>query len=143
MILAIGILANGGTIVYTPFARVVHHQWRQPRALRQTFVNYGIGAGAVAGKYWRCANVKKTALAYLLNWIVQQGIRQIGSGILKWRNWQKVEAGLIQLLAPFYGIWLSRLYKIDYQRLQFKQTPPQNAGKLLNLQPAPSKTTLP
>ena len=38
-----------------------------------------------------------------MEWLIDQGVRQVVSGIVKWRSWQKISAGLIQLIYPIPG----------------------------------------
>jgi GT2 family glycosyltransferase len=113
------ILRRGGRIVYTPEARVYHRHWRDWESLRRTYRNYAIGAGAAAGKYLRCGEV--AGLYLLLEWFVDQGLRQVISGALKWRSRQKVETGLLQLVYPWVGLYLGRRYSVDRERVLYRQ----------------------
>lgn len=105
------ILSNGGQILYSPNVLVYHAHWRSWPDVRQAFVGYAIGAGAVVGKYVRKGDWQSFQL--LLDWMWQQGLKQVFSGILKWRSLHKVKAGLLQLTYPWVGLWQSRKYVID------------------------------
>jgi 2-polyprenyl-3-methyl-5-hydroxy-6-metoxy-1,4-benzoquinol methylase/GT2 family glycosyltransferase len=112
------ILSRGGRIIYTPEAVVHHRHWRDWKEVRQTVRNYGFGTGAVAGKYLRSGD---WGGAYLMGeWIVDQGARQILSGVLKWRSWQKIEAGLMQLVYPWVGLCHSLRYPVNRDRLLYE-----------------------
>jgi glycosyltransferase involved in cell wall biosynthesis len=108
------ILAGGGQILYSPVAYVHHDHWRQWKEVRNTFRNYGLGAGAAVGKYLRVGDWASIWL--LIDWMLQHGVRQMLSGIFKWRSWQKTYIGLLQLVYPWVGLLLSMQYKIDRQQ---------------------------
>ncbi|PDW03165.1 glycosyltransferase family 2 protein [Candidatus Viridilinea mediisalina] len=117
------ILAEGGQIVYTPDALVYHNQWRNWPAVWRAFRNYGIGTGATAGKYLRYGDLG--GLVLLIEWVLNQGLRQVLSGLIKWRSWQKTAIGLQQFVMPLYGLVRSlrvplsrehRVYKITKSR---------------------------
>lgn len=105
------ILSGGGTILYSPDAVVYHDHWREWPGVRTAYQNYGIGAGAAVGKYVRLGDW--TSIWLLLDWMLQQGIRQIFSGIFKWQSWQKIYVGLLQLVFPWVGLIYSLKYEID------------------------------
>lgn len=107
------ILQKGGRILYSPNVVVYHNHWRGWADVRLAFQGYAIGAGAVVGKYIRLGDWKSIEL--LINWMVQQGFRQILSGIFKWQSWKKTYAGIIQLVYPWVGLWQSQQYAIDSQ----------------------------
>lgn len=107
------ILAAGGKILYSPNVYVYHTHWRTWPSVKNTFKNYGFGTGAAIGKYIRTGD--KASLKLLGEWIVQMGIRQVLSGILKWQSWQKTYVGLLQFVYPWIGLWQSRQYDIDRQ----------------------------
>lgn len=106
-------LSAGGQIVYTPRALLYHHQWRDWPAVRRTCRDYGIGAGAAAAKYLRCGDPGGAVL--LGDWLFNQGLRQIISGLFKWRSWQKIQVGLIQLSYPWKGALMGMRYTVDPQ----------------------------
>jgi GT2 family glycosyltransferase len=112
------ILSRGGRIVYTPDAVVHHRQWRDWNEVRRTFLNYAFGTGAVAGKYLRSGD---WGGAYVLvEWLLDQGARQVASGILKWRSRQKIEVGLLQLIYPWVGLLHSLRYQVDRESLLYE-----------------------
>jgi glycosyltransferase involved in cell wall biosynthesis len=104
-------LKNGGRIVYTPDAVVHHMHWRSWEQTRRTYRDYAIGAGATAGKYIRCGD--PAGIYILAEWLVDQGLRQIASGVLKWRSRQKVEIGFLQLVYPWVGLYMGSKYPVD------------------------------
>jgi GT2 family glycosyltransferase len=111
------ILRRGGKIVYTPDALVYHRHWRDWPEIRRTYCNYGIGAGAAVGKYVRCGD---WAAWYLLGeWILDQGIRQVLSGIFKWHSWQKVQVGLAQWVCPWVGLARSWRESTDRENILY------------------------
>jgi GT2 family glycosyltransferase len=104
-------LARSGRVVYTPDAIVYHRQWRDWARTARVYRNYGFGAGAAAAKYVRCGDL---AGVYLLaEWIFSQGMRQIASGVLKWRSSWKARIGLEQLLYPWLGAVASLRYPVN------------------------------
>lgn len=107
------ILASGGTILFSPNAVVHHDHWREWSGVRTAFRNYGIGAGAAVGKYFRLGDWASVRL--LVDWMLQQGVRQVLSGIFKWRSWQKSYVGFLQLIYPWVGLIYSLKYTIDPQ----------------------------
>ncbi len=107
------ILASGGTILFSPNAVVYHDHWREWSGVRTAFRNYGIGAGAAVGKYFRLGDWASVWL--LADWMLQQGVRQIFSGIFKWRSWQKTYVGFLQLVYPWLGLINGMKYAIDPQ----------------------------
>ena len=112
------ILARGGRIVYTPDALLYHRHWRGWDEIRRTYRNYAIGAGAVAGKYVRCGDWGGIYL--FVEWMLDQGVRQILSGLLKWHDRQKIEIGLLQLIYPWLGLVQGVRYPIDRQSLLYR-----------------------
>lgn len=111
------ILRRGGRVVYTPGALVYHRHWREWQEIRRTYRSYGIGAGAAVSKYVRCGD---WAAWYLLaEWILDQGVRQALSGLLKWRSWQKVQVGLMQLVYPWVGLARSWRQPVDREKILY------------------------
>jgi len=105
------VLAKSGRIVYTPNAVVYHRQWRDWQQTAKVYRNYGFGAGAAATKYVRCGDL---AGLYLMGeWILSQGLRQVASGVFKWRSWWKTRIGLEQLVYPWAGAAASLRYSIN------------------------------
>lgn len=128
------ILAAGGRIVYAPDAVLFHRHWRGWNELRQVSRDYALGAGAAAAKYLRCYDIG--GFVVLGEWLLSQGLRQITSGLFKWRSWQKVYVGLQQLIFPWVGLVYGLRYAVDRERglYQSPQVRPDT--------PAPSKSTL-
>ncbi|MGB0385078.1 MAG: glycosyltransferase family 2 protein [Ardenticatenaceae bacterium] len=112
------ILLAGGRIVYTPHALVYHRHWRGWEDVRLTYRNYAFGAGAVVSKYLRCGDLG--GLYLLIEWFLDQGVRQVLSGILKWRSSQKIHVGLLQLTYPWVGIAHSLRYPVDRAQMTYK-----------------------
>jgi GT2 family glycosyltransferase len=113
------ILARGGRIVYTPDALVHHRHWRDWDGVRRTYRNYAIGAGAAASKYLRCGD---WGGGYVLaEWILDQGVRQVLSGLLKWHSWQKIEIGLLQIIFPWVGVFASLSTPVDRQKIMYRE----------------------
>lgn len=104
-------LKAGGWIVFTPHAIAYHHHLQNWQGVRRSYRAYGIGTGAVAGKYLRCGDMG--GLVLLGEWLFSQGLRQIASGILKWHRRDKVLLGLDQLYYPFAGLSKSWKYAIN------------------------------
>ncbi|MEM9774529.1 MAG: glycosyltransferase family 2 protein [Chloroflexota bacterium] len=102
------ILQNKGTIVYEPHVVVHHKQWRSWEGVKATQRNYGFGAGAIAARYLK--NGDLGGLYLMIEWLLDQGARQVLSGIFKWRSWQKISAGLIQVIYPFPGFVMGLRY---------------------------------
>jgi len=115
------ILYQGGRVVYTPAALVYHRHWRGWDEIRRTYRNYAVGAGAAVGKYVRCGD--HAAWYLLLEWVLDQGVRQVLSGVFKWRSWQKVQVGLMQLVYPWFGLAQSWRYPIDRERILYVDRP--------------------
>jgi GT2 family glycosyltransferase len=113
------ILRRGGRIVYTPDALVYHRHWRGWDAVRRTYRDYAIGAGAAVGKYLRCGDMGGWYL--LLEWLLDQGLRQVASGVLKWQNWQKIHVGLLQLVYPWVGMVQGWRYPVDRERMLYRR----------------------
>ncbi len=108
------ILHSGGTIVYEPNVVVHHKQWRSWHGVKSTMRNYGFGAGAVAARYLKKGDLG--GLYLMLEWQLDQGVRQVLSGVLKWRSWQKILAGLIQIVYPLYGFCVALTYPADFAK---------------------------
>ncbi|MFK7803986.1 MAG: glycosyltransferase family 2 protein [Anaerolineae bacterium] len=102
------ILAKNGTILYEPAMGLSHKQWRSWGGVKATQRNYAFGAGAVASRYLK--NGDLGGIYLLSEWIFDQGIRQVLSGIIKWRSWQKISAGLIQIFYPIPGFFAGLQY---------------------------------
>jgi GT2 family glycosyltransferase len=113
------ILSRGGRIIYTPEAVVHHRQWREWSEVRRTFRNYAFGTGAAAGKYLRAGDWGGAYV--LLQWLIDQGARQVASGILKWHSWQKIEVGLLQMIYPWVGLFHSLRYPVDRKTLVYRE----------------------
>lgn len=105
------IIGQGGQILYSPDVVVYHKHWREWPDVRDAFIGYAIGAGAVVGKYMRLGDWQSFQL--LVEWMLQQGFKQIASGIFKWKSLHKTKAGLLQLIYPWVGLWQCREYAID------------------------------
>jgi GT2 family glycosyltransferase len=113
------ILARGGRIVYTPEALVYHRHWRTWDGIRNTLRNYAIGTGAAVGKYVRCGDWRAWFL--LLEWMFDQGVRQMISGAVKWRSWQKIQAGWMQIIYPWVGLVTSWRVPVDCARVLYRR----------------------
>jgi GT2 family glycosyltransferase len=112
------VLAHGGRIVYTPCARVYHRHWMTWEGVRRSFRNYGIGAGAASAKYLRCGD--PGGIYLLAEWMLDQGVRQILSGLVHPRLRPKVLVGLSQLWYPVLGLARSWRYPIDRERILYR-----------------------
>lgn len=112
------LLTGGGQIVYTPSAVTYHCHWQNWHGALAGFRRYGLGAGAAVAKYMRCGD--PAALYLLFEWIFSQGLRQIISGLFKWRRWGKVALGLSQLVYPWIGLARGFTYGADPQRKLYK-----------------------
>ncbi|HXU82135.1 MAG TPA: glycosyltransferase [Polyangia bacterium] len=119
------ILSRGGRIIYTPDAVVHHRHWRDWQEVRRTFLNYAFGTGAVAGKYLRSGDWGGAYV--LIEWLLDQGARQVLSGILKWRSRQKIEVGLLQMIYPWVGLWHSLRYPVDRKSQLYQGAPEEDA----------------
>jgi len=111
------ILKAGGKIVYTPRAVVHHYHWRAWSGVKNTYRNYAIGAGAVAGKYIRCGDWGGVYL--FAEWLFDQGLRQVLSGLFKWRSWQKMYVGWLQMIYPWVGLVAGMRYRVDPRTLVY------------------------
>jgi GT2 family glycosyltransferase len=98
------VLAAGGRIVYTPTALVYHRQWRSWQSVRLASRDYAIGAGAAAAKCLRHGDLGGIVL--LADWLFEQGLRQVLSGLLKWQSGRKITLGLMHLTYPWKGLYL-------------------------------------
>ena len=112
------ILRQNGRIVYTPHAIVHHRHWRSWQAVKRTYRNYAIGTGAAVGKYLRCGD--SGSLYLLAEWMFDQGIRQLASGLIKWHSHHKMMAGLLQLAFPWVGLYMGFKHKINKTTVQYK-----------------------
>ncbi|MEZ4681171.1 MAG: glycosyltransferase family 2 protein [Caldilineaceae bacterium] len=106
-----------GRIVYTPQAVVYHRHWRDWTEVRKAYQGYAIGTGAAAGKYLRCGDWG--GLYFLVEWFLDQGVRQILSGILKWQSWQKIQVGWFQLIYPWVGVVQGLRYPVDRKHILY------------------------
>ena len=113
------ILYAGGRIIYTPDALVHHRHWRGWNDVRRTYKNYAFGTGAVVTKYLRCGDLG--GLYLLVEWFYDQGIRQVLSGIIKWRSPQKIEVGLLQLIYPWVRMIKSLRYSVNRDLMTYKR----------------------
>jgi hypothetical protein len=108
------IVSKGGTILFSPNVVVYHDHWREWQGVLRSYKYYAIGAGAAVGKYIRMGDFG--SIKMLLDWFFQQGVRQIFSGIFKWQSWQKAYVGIMQLIYPWVGLFLSMQYTVDKER---------------------------
>lgn len=106
-----------GRIIYTPKAVVYHRHWRGWSEVRKAYQGYAIGTGAAAGKYLRCGDLG--GLYFLIEWVLDQGVRQILSGILKWQSWQKIQVGWLQLVYPWVGVAQGLRYPVDRKHILY------------------------
>ncbi len=112
------VLRRGGRIVYAPGSLVYHRQWRDWGEVQRTYRSYALGAGAATAKYLRCGD---WGGCYLFGeWLLDQGLRQIVSGALKWRSWQKVLIGIFQFIYPWVGLAQGLRYPVDRQRMLYR-----------------------
>ena len=122
------ILAKNGRILYSPNALIIHNHWREWAEVKRTYHNYAIGTGAAIGKYIRSNDYGSCVM--LFEWIVDQGVRQVASGILKWRSWQKCYVGLQQIVLPWVGFILSLKYEVDPTQMVYVNKPQRSSGKV-------------
>ena len=115
------IMRAGGEIVCTPRARLYHRQWRNWPEVVKAHRNYGFGAGAAVNKYLRSGDLGSGYL--LVEWLLDQGVRQVVSGVLKWRDHRKVKLGLIQLTQPWLGFVAGWRYAVDYDTCRYVHRP--------------------
>ncbi|WP_298819631.1 glycosyltransferase family 2 protein [Chloroflexus sp.] len=124
------VLKSGGWIAFTPQAIAYHHHWQNWQGVRRSFRAYGIGAGAVAGKYLRCGDLG--GLVLLGEWLFSQGLRQIASGVIKWHRLDKILLGLDQLYYPFVGLQKGWSYQLNRELCcyiaPFRLTDPSQRG---------------
>jgi len=99
-----------GQIVYTPRPLVYHQPWRGWTDVQKAYRNYAIGTGAAVSKYVRCGDWG--SIYFLAEWVIDQGARQVLSGLLKWRSWQKVVIGLLQIVYPWVGLVQGMSYPV-------------------------------
>lgn len=107
------ILSGGGHILYSPYVLVYHLHWRTWTGVKKAYSNYAFGTGAAITKYVRTGDW--ASLHLLSNWLWHLGIRQILAGLIKYKSWHKMYAGMLQLIYPWVGAWHSRKYAIDAQ----------------------------
>lgn len=107
-----------GRIVYTPAAVVYHRHWRGWTEVRNAYQGYAIGTGAAAVKYLRCGDWG--GLYLLCDWLLDQGVRQILSGVLKWQSWQKIQVGWLQLVYPWVGVFYGLRYPVDRKHILYQ-----------------------
>lgn len=112
------VLARGGRIVYTPYAMVHHRHWRDWPSTYRAFCNYALSTGAAVNKYVRCGDVASIGL--VVQWSLQQGVRQVLSGIFKWQSWQKIQVGLSQVVYPWVGLVKAMRYPINRQQVLYQ-----------------------
>lgn len=112
------VLGQGGRIIYTPKAILYHRHWRSWEEVRKTYRNYGIGTGAAIGKYVRCGDY---AASYMfVEWILDQGVRAMASGLLKWRSKEKFTVGCFQIIYPWVGLFQSLRYRVNREQMVFQ-----------------------
>ncbi|MDJ0753458.1 MAG: glycosyltransferase family A protein [Ardenticatenaceae bacterium] len=118
------ILHRGGKIVYSPGMLVLHNHWRKWQRLQKSFKNYGYGAGAAAAKYLRCGDWGGAYL--LMEWVLDQGVRQMISGAVKWRSWHKFRVGTFQVIYPWLGFYRGLNHPVDRQNMIYIERNPIN-----------------
>lgn len=111
------VLRKGGRIVYSPAVVLQHCHIQDWQAASSRYREYGIGAGAAISKYLRCGDV--AALALLLEWQLSQGLRQILSGLIKWRRWEKVRIGAMQFAYPWLGFARGFRHNCDCKQIRY------------------------
>ena len=57
----------------------------------------------------------------LIEWLLDQGVRQILSGLLKWHSTQKIEVGFAQLIYPWRGLIDGVKYPVDRERVMYRR----------------------
>lgn len=114
------VLTHGGQIVYTPEALMYHRHWRGWEEVRRTYRNYAIGAGAAAAKYIRCGD--PAGWYMLAEWVLDQGLRQVISGMFKWHSTQKIQVGMLQLVYPWVGVMQSLRYDVDRTHVLYRRS---------------------
>jgi GT2 family glycosyltransferase len=111
------VLARRGSIRYIPEAVVYHHHWLRCDDVMRQSRNYAMGAGSSAAKYVRCGDMGGW---YILGeWIVDQGLRQVLSGIVKHRSRIKIEAGLNEIYYSLVGFVRGWKHPVDRQQMLF------------------------
>jgi len=113
------VLRLGGTIVYSPEPVVYHCHWQKWEGVQRSYRNYGIGAGASVAKYMRSGDT--AAIYLLLEWALSQGVRQVVSGIFKWRKWGKILIGLSQIFYPWVGLLRGLRHPFDAKRVLYQR----------------------
>ena len=112
------LLVAGWSIVFQPDVRALHHQWRTWDEVFAQHRNYAFGAGAACRKYMACG--QPSARRLLASWMAQLGVRQIVSGLLRWRDFRKVRLGGIAIGWAFRGLIASRRYDIDHETVRYR-----------------------
>ena len=108
---------NGGTVVFTPEARVAHGQWRTWAEVFSVHRSYSYGAGASCLKYARCGHL--SGLRLLVGWIFQIGFRQMVSGLVRWRDMRKVRLGAIAVVWTIRGVFAGVGRPIDRATIRY------------------------
>jgi GT2 family glycosyltransferase len=112
------ILRRGGGIVYTPDAIVYHHHWQCWDKVQRSYQRYGLGVGAAVAKYVRCGD--PITIWVLMEWQLQEGLRQIVAGLLKSHSIARTRVGLTQLIYPWLGLWRGLKYPCDARRILYQ-----------------------
>ncbi len=112
------VLRQNGRIIFTPDSIVYHRHWRGWADILKTQRNYAYGTGAATAKYWRCGD-RLNAVYLFIEWIFDQGVRKILSGLLKWRSLQKIRIGFNHIIYPWVGLVKSLGYPINKQTLTY------------------------
>jgi GT2 family glycosyltransferase len=107
-----------GKVVFTPASLVYHDNPKAWAEVVRTERSYGVGAGAVFLKFWRCGH--RPAARLFATWIWHMAVRRAGAGLLKWRNLQVVRLALQQFYAPFEGLLAGSRYPVDRERWLFR-----------------------
>jgi GT2 family glycosyltransferase len=114
------VLIRGGTIRYTPDAVLYHHHWLSWNDVVRQSRHYATGTGSSAAKYIRCGD---SVGWYLLGeWVVDQGLRQVLSGVFKRHSKGKIKVGLAQMYYPFVGFLRGLQQPIDRETLTFRHS---------------------
>lgn len=111
---------GGGTVVFTPEARVAHGQWRTWAEVFSVYRSYSYGAGASCLKYARCGQL--SGLRLLVGWIFQIGFRQMTSGVVRWRDIRKVRLGAIAVVWTIGGVFAGLRRPIDRATVRYVDT---------------------
>ncbi len=108
------LLAANQCVVYSPLAIALHKHWKQWNAQQSMERHYGVGAGAQFAKYIRCGD--RYGWKLLATWIWELGVRRVGAGLFKWRDYKVVYLGYCQLFYPWIGILSSLGCRIDKEK---------------------------